>query len=278
MARKQYNGGSVASGLSSGINNVVTSLTGTDLASFPDGSVGPFVVRIGGGTSSEEKVLATGRSGNSLTGLTRGYDGTSAVTHSSGEVLEHVLDALTVDEANAHVNDDGRDDHSQYFNTARHAAVDHDALVPALADLGTWAAYTPTLSGTGWALGAGTISGRYTRTGDTVTFDARVTFGAGMTAGAGRPFISFPVLPHARYAAAAGYLLPNATFADASGGTYLGAWFFEGSAPTGNADLRNWSTTGDAPDINQNVVTSTSPFPWASGDTITIWGTYEAAA
>jgi microcystin-dependent protein len=37
--------------------------------------------------------------------------------HAVGAVVSHVLDADTIDEANAHVNDDSRDDHSQYIKT-----------------------------------------------------------------------------------------------------------------------------------------------------------------
>lgn len=162
MARKQFAGGAVPTTLSSGISNSATTIAVADGATYPDGSVGPFVIKIDGGTSSEEKVLATARSGNSLTGATRGYDGTVGVSHSSGATVEHVLDALTVDEANAHVNDDARDDHSQYLNTTRHndavlhtiggelpaATVFADAILPP----GIIAPYAGSAAPTGWLL------------------------------------------------------------------------------------------------------------------------------
>lgn len=92
---------------------------------YPSGATAPFVVVIDRGTATEEKILVTSRASDVFSGLSRGYDGTTAQAHSSQAVVEHVLDAATVTEANAHVNTTARDDHTQYLNTARHAAVAH---------------------------------------------------------------------------------------------------------------------------------------------------------
>jgi len=50
--------------------------------------------------------------------------------------------------------------------------------------LGAWTAYTPTLGGTGWAIGDGTVLGAYCQIGKVVFFRASVTFGSTSTFGA----------------------------------------------------------------------------------------------
>jgi hypothetical protein len=103
MARRSYRGNSLATTVSVGITSSSTSLTLTDGSSFPTGT-SPFVVTLDFGQAGEEKILATTRSGNILTGLTRGYDGTTATAHSAGATARHTLSATDLDEANAHVN------------------------------------------------------------------------------------------------------------------------------------------------------------------------------
>jgi hypothetical protein len=100
--RKQFGGAAVATTLSSGISDVATTIPIVASGGWP-GAGDPFVVTIDRDTATEEKVLVT-RSGLTLTATTRGYDGTSAVAHSSGATIEHTLDAATVDQANRYVN------------------------------------------------------------------------------------------------------------------------------------------------------------------------------
>lgn len=98
--RKMYGGAAVATTLNGAIAGGATSIVVTAGASYPDGSGGPFVIAIDRGVATEEKILIASRSGNTLTVTTRGYDGTSAQAHSNGAAVEHVLDAVTIDEAN----------------------------------------------------------------------------------------------------------------------------------------------------------------------------------
>jgi hypothetical protein len=123
MARKSYAGAASATTLTNSISATATSFSVVNASGYPAGS-DPFVVVIGRGTTSEEKMLITSVSGQSFTVTTRGYDDTSAQSHSVGETVEHCIDAITIDEANAHVNDDSRDDHSQYLTTTRHRSTD----------------------------------------------------------------------------------------------------------------------------------------------------------
>lgn len=102
MARKEYVGGVSATTLASDINAAVTSLvvaTG-DGADFPTGITHDFVINVGRGTATEEVMLCTARSSDTFT-VTRGYDGTTAVTHQAGETVEHCIDAGIVEALSA---------------------------------------------------------------------------------------------------------------------------------------------------------------------------------
>jgi len=69
---------------------------------WPNGS-DPFYVVIDPGTASEEKVLVTrtGSTDTTLNVTTRGVDGTTGVSHSSGATIYPVFTAVDADEANA---------------------------------------------------------------------------------------------------------------------------------------------------------------------------------
>ena len=98
--RKEWAGGVVKTTLNGAIAAGTTTIVLTDGSTFPAGTF-PFVIVIDRGTATEEKVLVQTRTGNSLTVLQRGYDGASAQSHINGAYVEHVLDAYTVDQANA---------------------------------------------------------------------------------------------------------------------------------------------------------------------------------
>lgn len=68
----------------------------------------PFVVVIDRGLPTEEKILCSEINDSSLLIAQRGYDSTTAAAHTAGvsEVV-HVLDSITIDEANAHVESGG---------------------------------------------------------------------------------------------------------------------------------------------------------------------------
>lgn len=93
--RKDFKGGAPARTLASGITNVATSLTLSSGTGWPTGTPAKFVAVIERGTANEEKVLITTRSGTSCTGVLRGYDGTSAVAHSSGATISPRLSCST---------------------------------------------------------------------------------------------------------------------------------------------------------------------------------------
>jgi len=101
MSRREYKGAATPTTLSASITNSATSLTITDATNWPTGS---FSLVIDPGLAGEEKILATSRTGTTVTLTTRGYDNTTASSHTSGAVIYPVPTAVDFDEANAHVN------------------------------------------------------------------------------------------------------------------------------------------------------------------------------
>lgn len=99
--RKSYGGGAVATTLNGAISGVATAIVLTNGSTYPDGTGGPFIICLDRGLPAEEKIICSARSGNNVTALQRGYDGTAAVAHNNLAVVEHVLDAFSIDQANA---------------------------------------------------------------------------------------------------------------------------------------------------------------------------------
>ncbi len=100
---KDFDGGAEKTTITSAMNNSATSFSVVDGSTFPPGS-NPFVVVIDRGLATEEKILISSRIGNSFNVLERAYDGSSAQAHALGAVVEHVLDAFTVEQANRLAN------------------------------------------------------------------------------------------------------------------------------------------------------------------------------
>lgn len=155
--------------------------------------------------------------------------------------------------------------------TAR-VVVDNAGLITGTGtSLGAWntASYTPSISGTGWAIGDGTITGRYCQVGKIVHFNVSITFGASSTYGSGQLTVSLPVT-------ASGSMNTNAMAGQAvdtsASKRYLLGGFGVGSTTTITIRSLVTATNGEL-----TSVISTAPFTWASTDVIGIAGTYEAA-
>jgi len=105
VTRRSYAGAAPACTLTSGITSgdTTASLTGT-VTDWPTTSGGPFHMVIDPGLSTEEKVLVGSRSTGSLSSITRGVDGTTAVSHSAGATCYPVFTATDADEANTLVS------------------------------------------------------------------------------------------------------------------------------------------------------------------------------
>ena len=85
-----------------GINATATAIQVSSTATYP--SSFPFTLALDRGTSSQEVVLCTGTSGGNVFNVTRGYDGTTGVSHNQGASVEHSSSAIDYREANAFVN------------------------------------------------------------------------------------------------------------------------------------------------------------------------------
>ena len=100
MERREFSGSVLRTTLASNISNTDASISVLDGATYPTGASSPFVIVIDRGLSSEEKILITSRSANTFTVNTRGYDGTTAVAHTLGAFIDHVLDAAVIQDMN----------------------------------------------------------------------------------------------------------------------------------------------------------------------------------
>lgn len=127
--------------------------------------------------------------------------------------------------------------------------------------------YASTLGGTGWAIGNGSITFRYVRTGRALHFTLVCTFGGSSTFGAGTPTFTIPVT------VAYDQVWP-ARLNDVSGTAVYA--FATAAAGTSFIAVRGVSASAAYP--LETTITSTVPFTWASGDTITVSGTIFANA
>ena len=98
---RYYRNGSPASTLSGNINAAVTTVPVTAVTTWP--STVPYTITVDKGLSTAEVMLVTFVSGLNLT-VTRGYDGTTAVSHGIGAAVQPTVIALDFTEANAHAN------------------------------------------------------------------------------------------------------------------------------------------------------------------------------
>lgn len=100
MAVRNFSSVAVATTLTAGINDSATAIAVASASGFP---AAPFTLLLDADTGSEEFVLVTNVSGLNLT-VTRGYDSTVAVAHSSGATVKHAVAGIDFREANTHVN------------------------------------------------------------------------------------------------------------------------------------------------------------------------------
>jgi hypothetical protein len=103
MERREIIGNVVSTTLDDTLSNSSLSFTtviGGGTSTFPSGDVNPFVVVINRGKTNEEKILVESRSGSTFSVKQRGYDGVPASIHDSGSLVDHVLDATSIQDMN----------------------------------------------------------------------------------------------------------------------------------------------------------------------------------
>jgi hypothetical protein len=101
--RRVYAGGAAATTVTGAVASNATSITIAAYTGWPYHASDPFYVVLSPGTASEEKILVTRTTSTSttLSVTTRGVDGTTAASHSSGATIYPVMTATDADEANA---------------------------------------------------------------------------------------------------------------------------------------------------------------------------------
>lgn len=98
--------------LTAGVSDSDTSISVSDTSEYP--SSFPFTVCLERSTANEEVCLVTSKTSTSFT-VTRGWDGTAAISHLNGSSVEHTTAAVDFNEASDHLTDASTDVHSQYM-------------------------------------------------------------------------------------------------------------------------------------------------------------------
>lgn len=101
MARRYFSSTAQRTTLAADITSTAVTVTVSAVTGFP--SSYPYTLIIDQDTVNEEVVTVTNRSGTTLT-VTRASDGTSAVSHVAGAVVNHGVSARDFDEANSFIN------------------------------------------------------------------------------------------------------------------------------------------------------------------------------
>ena len=101
MSKRYFSASAAEAQITSGIDETATSLTINISTGYP--STMPFIIVVGNGTSSEEVMLVTARSGATFT-VTRGYDATNPYSHATGSSVIHAASAIDFREANHFIN------------------------------------------------------------------------------------------------------------------------------------------------------------------------------
>lgn len=136
--------------------------------------------------------------------------------------------------------------------------------------IGAWASYTPTVvpaSGS-FAIGNGTLTGRYAEVGQTVSFKVKITFGSTTSLGSGVSY-AFGLPSIARDTSVDDNFPAILLDASASTAGYRSATAFSYTSSDFGIILHEGST-------GQFVAPGT-PWLWASGDIIRVSGTYQRA-
>jgi hypothetical protein len=138
----------------------------------------------------------------------------------------------------------------------------------------TWTQFTPTwsTSGTAPSIGNGTLTGYYRKVGRDVDVQIILKPGSTTTFGSLTWFFTYPVVPHARYAANP-FVIGDAYAIDTSAGKAYGGI------------IQSYDATRFVPELTDSTnaayiqgLTPSLPFTWANSDTLSMCMRYEAAS
>lgn len=156
----------------------------------------------------------------------------------------------------------GSDPHDVPYWMQQLAQAVDDATVGTAAFATAWTAFTPTIVGTA----SPTVDARYKQIGKTVFFRAEIVLTAAVTAA-----MTFTLPVAQRFVAGTGPSYGAIYAKDVSAGLYINGQLIHSSGTTCRVMLAASGTNSNLADVN-----ATAPFTWASGDTISIRGEYEA--
>lgn len=152
-------------------------------------------------------------------------------------------------------------------NTQR-LLVDANGLITGTgSSLGAWVSYTPTLGGTGWALGDGVVTASFCQIGKIVHY--RINLAIGSTTVIGSDNITF-TLPVTSNATNRPSFMVVGHAIDASANA-----LYELAGLANTTTTVRFATLGASGQHTQ--MNTTTPFTWASGDAIRAAGVYEIA-
>jgi hypothetical protein len=132
---------------------------------------------------------------------------------------------------------------------------------------GSWDTYTPTIGGTGWALGNGTISGRWKKIGRLIVCRISCTWGTTSTFGSGALTFTLPTTN-----AATGGSQGRAIIQD------TGTALYDCQVSIGGSVVTLYVLNSAGTYTTLTTLTSTIPHTWASTDIIDVGFFYESAA
>lgn len=118
--RRSTTGNAVTTSPTANFNSAATTIPMAASTGYPDGTNGPFFIQV-----DSEVIKCISRTGLNISVQTtpvtgRGWDGTTAASHTTSSVINFVFTATDADDANKHYADVSVDNHTQYLNNARH--------------------------------------------------------------------------------------------------------------------------------------------------------------
>ena len=156
MVRRYYSSNARETQLTGSVNNSATSITVDSPVGYPAST--PFLIHVELGTSNEEIMLVTGVAGSTYT-VTRGYDSSTAVSHSAGARVVHGVAAIDftdfADHIDATTNVHGLAGGAAPVGTTSTQTLTNKTLTSPTINGGTW--NSPTL-GSGATIPSATLS------------------------------------------------------------------------------------------------------------------------
>lgn len=191
-------------------------------------------------------------------------DDTVHTAQQHNDPLNELAEAINGNLSNENIADDAAIDGSKLASSSiPNAQLSHNAA---------WTSWTPTW--TTLTIGNATVSATYQQIGKTVNFQILVTLGSTTTMGSVTPpTFTLPVAASS-FTNGAGKVVPLgcATAYDTSASLY-----FSLAAATSNSTTVGTVLRPSSDPVQLSPLSSALPFTWATGDTIGIRGTYEAA-